>query len=187
MGDALIFFVWYNPDKERILRHGGWNMKKKHRNREPSSETMIRFQDCDPLGHLNNARYMDYFINAREDHLADYYGLDIYDRQRQYSTNWVIAKTKIAYLNPSVFRERVGICTRLLTYTHNALLMEGEMNGMDAKDLKAVAWIEFRHFDLGQKQPTPHCVDLMALFEQIAFPAPVHKEFDARVRNIFRQ
>ncbi len=84
-------------------------------NREPFSETMIRFQDCDPLGHLNNARYLDYFINARENHLADCYGLDIYDKQRQDSTNWVIAKT------------------------------------------------------------------------QIAFPAPVHKEFDARVRNIFRE
>lgn len=156
-------------------------------NREPSSETMIRFQDCDPLGHLNNARYLDYFINAREDHLADCYGLDIYDRQRQYSTNWVIAKTKIAYLNPAVFRECIGICTRLLTYTHNALLMEGEMRGMDAKDLKAVVWIEFRHFDLTHKLPAPHCGELMALFEQIVFPAPVHKEFDARVRNIFRE
>ncbi len=162
-------------------------MKKKSMNREPSSETRIRFQDCDPLGHLNNARYLDYFINAREDHLADCYGLDIYDRQRQYNTNWVIAKTKIAYLNPAVFRERIGICTRLLTYTHNALLMEGEMSGMDGKDLKAVVWIEFRHFDLGQKQPALHCGDLMALFEQIAFPAPVDKEFDARVRNIFRE
>ncbi len=82
-------------------------------------------------------------------------------------------------------RERVKICTRLLTYTQNALLMEGEMSYVDAKDLKAVVWIEFRHFDLNQKQPTPHCRDLMALFEQIAFPEPVHKEFDARVRNIF--
>ena len=30
---------------------------------------MTRFSDCDPFGHLNNARYIDYFINAREDHL----------------------------------------------------------------------------------------------------------------------
>ncbi len=132
-------------------------MKNETVNREPSSETTIRFQDCDPLGHLNNARYLDYFINAREDHLADYYGLDIYGRQHQYSTNWVIAKTKIAYLNPAVFRERIKICTRLLTYSQNALLMEGEMSGMDANDLKAVVWIKFRHFDLGRKQPTPHC------------------------------
>lgn len=155
-------------------------MKNNHLNPEPSSNTMIRFQDCDPFGHLNNARYLDYFINAREDHLADCYGLDIYDRQRRYNTTWVIAKTKIAYLNPAVFRERIRICTRLLNYTHDILLMEGEMTGINAKDLKSVVWIEFRHFDLVRKKPASHDRALMALFKKIVFPTPVEKVFDAR-------
>ena len=30
----------------------------------------VRFQDCDPFGHLNNARYIDYFLNARQDQIA---------------------------------------------------------------------------------------------------------------------
>ena len=56
--------------------------------KEPTSSVIIRFQDCDPFGHLNNARYLDYFINAREDHLAEYYDLDIYERQKQLNINW---------------------------------------------------------------------------------------------------
>ena len=32
-----------------------------------SSTAIIRFQDCDPYSHLNNGRYLDYFMNARED------------------------------------------------------------------------------------------------------------------------
>lgn len=66
------------------------------------------------------------------------------------------------------------------------ILRQGEMSGMAAKNLKAVVWIEFRHFDLGPKKPTSHCRDLMALFEQIVFPVPVHKKFDARVTNLFQ-
>ncbi len=34
-------------------------------NKEPETQIVIRFQDCDPFGHLNNARYIDYFVNAR--------------------------------------------------------------------------------------------------------------------------
>jgi len=37
----------------------------------------IRFQDCDPFNHLNNSKYIDYFINTREDQLLEYYGLEI--------------------------------------------------------------------------------------------------------------
>ena len=35
--------------------------------KELESEVVARFQDCDPFGHLNNARYMDYFINIPAD------------------------------------------------------------------------------------------------------------------------
>ena len=41
------------------------------------SNMKIRFQDCDPFNHLNNAAYLNYFMNAREDHLIENYGIDI--------------------------------------------------------------------------------------------------------------
>jgi acyl-CoA thioester hydrolase len=155
-------------------------------NREPSTEAVIRFQDCDPFGHLNNARYIDYFINAREDHLADHYGLDIYERQSRCNTNWVVAKTKVAYLNPAIFRERVEICTRLLSFTHTTLLMEGVMTDAVSRDLKAIVWIEFRYFDLAGKCPSDHPEELMALFGEITLPGNIQRRFDARIRQIFR-
>lgn len=75
-------------------------MESKDIIKEPMSDVVIRFQDCDPFGHLNNARYIDYFINAREDHLSEHYDFDIYERQKQSNSNWVVAKTKIAYIFP---------------------------------------------------------------------------------------
>ena len=49
-----------------------------------SSEALIRFSDCDPIGHLNNQRYMDYFLNAREDHLRQYLAFDMHKRKEKY-------------------------------------------------------------------------------------------------------
>jgi acyl-CoA thioester hydrolase len=42
------------------------------------SQMLVRFSDCDPFNHLNNSRYIDYIINAREDQLLKYYEFDIY-------------------------------------------------------------------------------------------------------------
>ncbi len=46
-------------------------------NKTPHSLYTIRFTDCDPFGHLNNGRYIDYLLNAREDHLKTEYGVDL--------------------------------------------------------------------------------------------------------------
>ena len=123
-------------------------MDYKTSNKEPTSNVVIRFQDCDPFGHLNNARYIDYFINAREEHLDEHYNLDIYERQKQSGTNWVVAKTKIAYISPVFIKEKVSIRTSLIKYTDNSLLMEGVMADKTGKYLKSVIWIKFRYFDL---------------------------------------
>lgn len=153
-------------------------------NKEPETDVVIRFQDCDPFGHLNNARYIDYFINEREDHLSDAYDLDIYERQKRSKTNWVIAKTKIAYLSPAFFRERVLIRTRLIRYTDTSLLMEGVMTDITRKALKSVTWIEFRHFDLARKTQARHSDQLMNLFEKMAVHGFNTSDFDARVKEV---
>jgi acyl-CoA thioester hydrolase len=153
-------------------------------NKAPATETVIRFQDCDPFGHLNNARYLDYFINAREDHLAHHYGLDIFQRQKRLNQTWVVAKTSIAYVRPAVVMERVNICTSLRHYSRTRLLMEGMMKGIGNKAvLKALVWIDFRHIDLGKNRPADHPQDLMALFKAIAV-ADGQGDFDTRVKSV---
>lgn len=156
-------------------------------NKEPQTDTIIRFQDCDPFGHLNNARYLDYFINAREDHLADEYDLDIYERQKQSQTNWVIAKTKIAYISPAYFREKISVRTRLIAHTDHSLLMEGVMTKASSPpppNLKAVTWIKFRHFNLAQGKPAKHSEELMSLFDKITIRGLDTQGFDARVKDL---
>ena len=42
--------------------------------KEIATTVKIRFSDCDPIGHLNNVKYLEYMLNAREDHVEEFYG-----------------------------------------------------------------------------------------------------------------
>lgn len=106
-------------------------------NKNPSSVYKIRFNDCDLFGHLNNSRYLDYLINAREDHLKDYYDFDL---NHYYKNNlaWVVNNHEIAYLRPAVFNEKVSIQTTLLKLENSAIYFEARMLNEKETHLKAI-------------------------------------------------
>ena len=132
--------------------------------KELESRARVRFQDCDPFGHLNNARYIDYFFNAREDHMAAYYDFHIFAHGQQTGQNWVVSKSQIAYLAPAFLDEEVVIRMRLIYYTENVLVIEGLMFDAKLQYLKAVAWMEFTYVNLSTGRPAQHEDDLMDLF-----------------------
>ena len=66
-------------------------------NKTPHSLYTIRFTDCDLFGHLNNGRYIDYLLNAREDHLKTEYGLDLTDFYKQGVVGWWPVMRSVIY------------------------------------------------------------------------------------------
>jgi acyl-CoA thioester hydrolase len=133
--------------------------------REPESTAVIRFQDCDPFGHLNNARYIDYFMNARMDQIADHYGLQLL--QEGGSKSWVVTKSQIAYFVPANLLESVRIRTRLIHAAERSLVVEGLMLDEKASHLKAVLWMEFTYFDLKTGRSSRHPEELMQLLRSL--------------------
>src|SRR5262245_4588822 len=95
--------------------------------KELESTTVIRFQDCDPFRHLNNAHYIDYFMNAREDHLIQFYDFHIFEFSQKTNDGWVVTKNQIAYLSPAMMQEQVVIRTQLIQMTASTLVVEGVM------------------------------------------------------------
>src|SRR5262245_42391761 len=95
--------------------------------KELQSTATVRFQDCDPLQHLNNARYIDYFLNAREDQLINFYSFNIFAHTQTEQQGWVVSRTHIAYLAPARIMEEVVIQTRLIQMTDSLLVVEGVM------------------------------------------------------------
>ena len=156
--------------------------------RELESEVVARFQDCDPFGHLNNARYMDYFINAREDQLIQFYKINIYEHAEQTKANWVIAKTQIAYLRPVLVMEKVRVRTRIIHYTDNTIVVEGLMLDYEGQRLKCLSWVEFAYISLATGRPIKHTAEYMDLFRKAALEDSYNPDgFNQRVETVRTQ
>jgi thioesterase III len=144
------------------------------------SKAKIRFQDCDPFNHLNNARYIDYMINAREDHLIDYYNLDVFEISRTTGKGWVVASNQIAYISPAVTMETVQIESQLIAFTPKSLLVEIKMWNEVQTKLKAVLWANFIHIDFAAKKSVNHSEEFVSWVNQIVVPVP-QEIFEERI------
>lgn len=130
----------------------------------------IRFQDCDPFNHLNNAKYLDYFINAREDQVAEHYDLDVFKYFQTTGLSWVVLSNQISYIKPAFTMETVVIESQLIQYTESVLLVEMKMWNENETELKAILWTKFIQFDVQAKKVSTHSHDLMKLFQAIVVP-----------------
>ncbi len=111
-------------------------------NKEPQSFHTIRFSDCDLFGHLNNARYLDYFLNAREDHLRDHYQMDLSTYYQQ-GIGWVVGSHEINYLKPAKYNEPICIKSSLIKASEQYLLVELQMLDAAQSAVKAIMWTRF--------------------------------------------
>ena len=138
--------------------------------KSPSSSTKVRFQDCDPFNHLNNSKYIDYFINAREDQVVEHYNLDIFAMAKTKGIAWVVASNQIAYISPAFTMETVVIQSHLFAFSEKSLSVEMSMWDEKQTKLKSLFWVKFIHFDIRNQTSLKHTAELMSLFEQVAVP-----------------
>ena len=131
------------------------------------STAKIRFQDCDPFNHLNNAAYINYFINAREDQILENYHLDIYKMAQTQGKSWVVGSNQIAYIKPAFLMEEVVISTQLIYFNETKLQVELTMWNHDKTEIKSIMWSTFVHFNLLKQKRETHSEELMELFKSI--------------------
>lgn len=148
------------------------------------SKSLIRFPDCDPFNHLNNARYIDYFINAREDHIMANMNFNIYHFAAQQGLGWVVGKNQIVYLKPAFLMEMVVIDSTLLKLGEKEVFVEMKMWNEKKEKLKSVLWSTFVHINMKTQKPEKHSEELMNLFRKLENPLPVPVSFDERVEQL---
>ena len=124
--------------------------------KQTESRVLIRFQDCDPLRHLNNAKYFDYFFNAREDQLPKIYGVEIMDLIKSYDAFWVVYNHHIAYIKPANLGEWVRIITRLIWFDENTIVVEYLMLNDAKSHLKTLMWTTFKYVGMHDARTTNH-------------------------------
>lgn len=124
------------------------------------SLSTIRFQDCDPLRHLNNAKYFDYYYNAREDQFPKLYGFKTSELYQKYQAIWVVYNHQIAYLKSAMMGEWVKIFSRIIWHNHNTMVVEYFMTDESESHLKNLMWTTLR-FVTWEGKSIDHPAELM--------------------------
>ena len=129
------------------------------------TQYIVRFNDCDVLGHLNNSKYIDYMLNAREDHLRDFHQLELVQFHKQ-GFGWVVSNHEIQYLRPAFYNEKVAIESDLVDVGDSQLLVEIRMYNEAGNILKAILWTKFTCINIktGKREQHPES------FYEIALP-----------------
>ena len=135
-------------------------------NKTPHSIYKIRFNDCDMFGHLNNARYLDYMINAREDHLITHYDFD-FDKFYKNDFGWVINSHEIIYVRPAIYNEIVSIQSTLLMVREDLLFVEALMMNETRDQLKAIMRSKLVPINLKTGRKELHPTELMEWAKQL--------------------
>lgn len=129
-------------------------------NKYPNSNYKIRFADCDMYGHLNNSRFFDYMIDAREDHLMQAYNFDF---QNYYSKGigWVVTGHEIAYVKPAFYNEIVNIRSTLFHLDESLLRIEIIMMNQKQTHIKSLLWSSLVPIDLKTGKKIIHPIGFM--------------------------
>lgn len=133
------------------------------------TRSIIRFQDCDPLQHLNNAKYFDYYFNGREDQVAKNYQFKFSEIFKEHNTIWVVYQHQIAYLRPAVVSEWVRIFSRIIHYDTDTILTEYFMTDESGSELKNVLITTSKYVDAKIGRRTSHQPTVMQYLEATAY------------------
>ncbi|NND62721.1 MAG: acyl-CoA thioesterase [Flavobacteriaceae bacterium] len=150
------------------------------------TKMQIRFQHCDPFNHLNNAEYLNYMVNAREDQLIQHYGIDIYKMGREVGKSWVVGTNQIAYIRPAYTMENVLVETQMLSFSDSSIKVELKMFNEFKTELKAMMWSEYVHFNLLTQKRELHSEEFMNLFNKVVNPVQ-ENSFEERLSSFKKQ
>jgi acyl-CoA thioester hydrolase len=130
----------------------------------------IRYYECDPYGHVNNANYLRYATQAALEASADA-GYDT-AKYRELGTLWLIREAGIEYLRPARFGETLNVKTwvgdfrrvRSRREYEMALASSGDPSTALRTSLVARAYTDWVYLDAQTLQPARIPNEMMAAF-----------------------
>lgn len=134
--------------------------------KEISTTSKIRFNDCDPIGHLNNIKYLEYMFNAREDHVEEFYGFTYEEYTQKTGCTWVTVQNEIAFLKEVRYNTNVHISSKTVQMDNRTSVVEILMKSEDERTIHAVLWITVVYFDMKTRRVAILPAETKALFEK---------------------
>lgn len=134
--------------------------------KEKSTIVKVRFSDCDPIGHLNNVKYLEYMLNAREDHVEMFYGFTYEEYMRNTGCTWIAIQNEIAYLKEVRYNTNVVISSKTIEISDRISKVEILMKSEDGQTVYAVLWITVIYFNMKTRKSESMPEDTMKLFQE---------------------
>ncbi len=154
--------------------------------KELSSQMRIRFSDCDPIGHLNNVKYLEYMLNAREDHVESGYGFTYEEYTRQTGCTWITIQNEIAYLKEVRYNAKVIVTSKTIEIGDRVSKVELLMKSEDGQTVYCVLWLTVIYFNMKTRRSQAHPPETKALFQKFLVEVP-EKQFSERVAYFRKQ
>ena len=125
----------------------------------------VRYGDLDPQGHVNNARFLTYFEQARIHYVIH---LGLWDGRSYFDVGFILAEIQVTFLEPVLFGQEIRIGVRVDRMGNKSLSMEYSMEDIrSGKKLArgSSALVTFNYHD-GCTIPIPdHWRETIAHFE----------------------
>lgn len=153
---------------------------------EIATEAKIRFGDCDPIGHLNNVKYLEYMLNAREDHVEMFYGFSYDEYIKKTGCTWITVQNEIAYLKEVRANTRVLISSKTIDIKDRVSKVEILMKSLDGQQIYAVLWITVIYFNLKTRTSEAQPEEIKELFYKFLVNLD-EKDFASRVAALRKQ
>lgn len=135
------------------------------------SNHFIRFSDCDPLGHLFNVKYLNYFLDAREDQVRNAYNLNMQEMAEKHHWALLVGTHQISYLHPASCNEKVSITSAIIDSTDKWVIVEFLMVDQNGK-AKAFMWTTFISYNIALKKSAPIPREMRDLINTHLVPKP---------------
>ncbi|KTD49273.1 acyl-CoA thioesterase [Legionella quateirensis] len=100
----------------------------------------IAWGDMDALGHVNNARYFDYFQEARIEWLRD---LEIKMTEQ---TGPVVIQVACTFLKPVIYPATVTIISKVHSLGNSSMIMDHDLYQGDtlmAQGMSKIVWVDY--------------------------------------------
>jgi acyl-CoA thioester hydrolase len=113
----------------------------------------VRYGDLDPQGHVNNAKYLTYFEQARVNYLIH---LGLFTKDRSFmEIGFIIADIHITYHAPIHYNDVIKVGAQMVKIGNKSMTLKQCVMNEKTGEILASGTLVIVTFDYGEKKTTP--------------------------------
>jgi acyl-CoA thioester hydrolase len=119
----------------------------------------VRFRDCDPFGHVNNAVYLTYLEQARLFHWRTVWGFGT--EQASTVPGVILARAEIDFKRPATYPEMLEVRIHVAALGTSSFTYDYEVVDTDGRLVATARTVQVM-YDYGTGRPVPIPADIRA-------------------------